>query len=213
MSNIPQGTKFHGVAPSVDTKDRKSARLNALSEAYTIDDMVDYFGTRGLFTQIEHGPVVENTTDELTIIGNGLGSLSVPANGFVRGNTFRVYVEGSLSSLNNSELTINIRDNGNVLATTGAMTLVETSGNYYYLDVNFVIRQVGEAGTAEIMTSGAFNYTKISNNRSEVIGFDQDNTTTFDTTTDSILDITAQWGAASASNSIDTHVLILQRVF
>jgi hypothetical protein len=81
------------------------------------------------------------------------------------------------------------------------------------MNITFVIREVGTAGTAEIMTSGSFNYTKISNNRSEVIGFEQDNTTTFDTTTDSILNITAQWGAASASNSIDTHVLTLQRVF
>jgi hypothetical protein len=213
MSNIPQGTKFHGVDPSVETINKGSATANALRDAYSIDDMVNYFGTRGLFTQIEHGPVVENTTDELTIIGNGLGSLSVPANGFARGNTFRVYMEGSLSSLNNAELTINIRDNGNVLATTGAMTLVETSGNFYYMNITFVIREVGTAGTAEIMTSGSFNYTKISNNRSEVIGFEQDNTTTFDTTTDSTLNITAQWGAADPSNSIDAHILILQRVF
>lgn len=211
--SIPQGTKFHGVAPSVDTANRGSATANARRDAYTIDQMVDYIGSRGLFTQIEDGPVVENTTDELTIIGNGLGSLSIPANGFVRGNTFKCYLEGSLSSLNNAELTINIRDNGSVLATTGAMTLVETSGNFYQMDITFVIREVGAAGTAEIMTSGSFNYTKTSNNRSEVIGFEQDNTTTFDTTTDSTLDITAQWGAADASNSIDTHVLTLQRVF
>jgi hypothetical protein len=47
----------------------------------------------------------------------------------------------------------------------------------------------------------------------EVIGFEQDNTTTFDTTTDSTLNITAQWGAADPANSIDTHALTLQRVF
>jgi hypothetical protein len=211
--SIPQGTKFHGVAPSVDTANRGSATANARRDAYTIDQMVDYIGSRGLFTQIAHSTPVTDTTDELTIIGDGLGSLLVPANGFVRGNTFRVYMEGSLSSLNNAELTINIRDNGSVLATTGAMTLVETSDNFYHMNITFVIREVGAAGTAEIMTSGSFNYTKTSNNRSEVIGFEQDNTTTFDTTTDSTLDITAQWGAADASNSIDTHVLTLQRVF
>ena len=213
MGNIPQGTKFHGVDPSVETVNKGSATANALRDAYTIDDMVNYFGVKGLFTQIEHGPVVENTTDELTIIGNGLGSLSIPANGFVRGNTFKCYLEGSLSSLNNADLTINIRENGNILATTGAMSLVSTSGNFYQMEITFVIRQIGAAGTAEIMTSGAFNYTKTSNNSPEVIGFEQDNTTTFDTTTDSTLDITAQWGAANASNSIDTHVLTLQRVF
>ena len=213
MSNIPQGTKFHGVAPSVETVNKGSATANAWRDAYTIDDMVNYIGAKGLFSQTEDGPAVANTTDELTIIGNGEGSLSVPANGFANGNTFRAYVEGDLSSLNNAELTINIRDNGNILATTGPMTLVTTSGNYYYLDVNFVIRQVGEAGTAELMTSGMFQYTKTANNAPEVIGFNNLNSTTFDTTTDSTLNITAQWGAADPSNSIDAHILILQRVF
>ena len=213
MGNIPQGTKFRGVAPSVETVNKGSATANAWRDAYTIDDMVNYFGTRGIFSQTEDGPVVSDTTDELTIIGNGEGSLSVPANGFSKGNTFRVYIEGDLSSLNNADLTINIRENGNILATTGAMSLVSTSGNYYYLDVNFVIRQVGEAGTAELMTSGMFQYTKSANDTPEVIGFNNLNSTTFDTTTDSTLNITAQWGAADPSNSIDTHVLILQRVF
>lgn len=211
--SIPQGTKFHGVAPSVDTANRGSATANARRDAYTIDQMVDYIGSRGLFTQIADSTPVTDTTDELTIIGDGLGSLFVPANGFVRGNTFRVYMEGNLSSLNNAELTINIRDNGNVLATTGAMTLVSTSGNFYQMEITFVIREVGAAGTAEIMTSGTFNYTKTSNNNPEVIAFEQLNDTTFDTTSLSTLDITAQWGAADALNSIDTHVLTLQRVF
>jgi len=213
MSNIPQGTKFHGVDPSVETINKGSATANALRDAYTIDDMVNYFGTKGLFSQTEDGPDVENTTDELTIIGNGLGSLSIPANGFAKGNTFRAYIEGDLSSLNNAELTINIRDNGNILATTGPMTLVTTSGNYYYLDVNFVVRQIGAAGAAQLMTSGMFQYTKTANNTPEVIGFNNLNSTTFDTTTDSTLNITAQWGAADPSNSIDAHILILQRVF
>ncbi len=213
MSDIPAGTKFHGVDPSVETVNKGSATANALRDAYTIDDMVNYFGVKGLFTQIEHGPVVENTTDELTIIGNGLGSLSIPANGFVRGNTFKAYIEGDLSSLNNADLTINIRDNGNILATTGVISLVNTSGNYYHIDITFVVREIGGAGTAELMTSGSFHYTKTSNNSPEVIGFENINNTTFDTTTLSTLDITAQWGAADPANSIDAHILTLQRIF
>ena len=213
MSNIPQGTKFHGVDPSVETVNKGSATANALRDAYTIDDMVNYFGVKGLFTQIEDGPVVENTTDELTIIGNGLGSLSIPANGFTKGNSFRAYIEGDLSSLNNAELTINIRDNGNILASTGPMTLVTTSGNYYYLDITFVVREIGAAGVASLMTSGVFQYTKTANNTPETIGFNNLNNTTFDTTTLSTLDITAQWGAADPANSIDAHILTLQRIF
>ena len=39
MTKIPAGTKFHGVAASIDTRDKKSARLNALSEAFSIEDI------------------------------------------------------------------------------------------------------------------------------------------------------------------------------
>ena len=35
---IPDGTKFHGVDPSVDTLDRGSASRDALRETYTIED-------------------------------------------------------------------------------------------------------------------------------------------------------------------------------
>jgi hypothetical protein len=39
MTQIPAGTKFHGVAASIDTRDKKSATLNALSEAFSIEDI------------------------------------------------------------------------------------------------------------------------------------------------------------------------------
>ena len=42
MSTIPVGTKFHGVAPGVDTLDRGSALIDTLREAYTIDDIASY---------------------------------------------------------------------------------------------------------------------------------------------------------------------------
>ena len=39
--SIPDGTKFHGVSPSVDTSNRGSASLNSKRDAYTIDDICD----------------------------------------------------------------------------------------------------------------------------------------------------------------------------
>jgi hypothetical protein len=39
---IPAGTKFHGVAPLVDTVNKGSAQANALRDAYTIDQVSDY---------------------------------------------------------------------------------------------------------------------------------------------------------------------------
>lgn len=39
MIQIPAGIKFHGVAASVDTRDKKSASRNALHEAFSIEDI------------------------------------------------------------------------------------------------------------------------------------------------------------------------------
>eukprot|EP01047_Picozoa_sp_COSAG01_P022407 COSAG01_NODE_1329_length_10704_cov_34.202074_10_plen_193_part_00 len=41
---IPNGTKFHGVAPSVDTENRGSASLNAKRDVYTYPD--DFGGSK-----------------------------------------------------------------------------------------------------------------------------------------------------------------------
>ena len=38
---IPAGTKFHGVAPSVDTTDRGSATVQLLRDAYTIEQFCE----------------------------------------------------------------------------------------------------------------------------------------------------------------------------
>jgi hypothetical protein len=39
MTSIPEGTKFHGVAPFVDTTNKGSATANAMRDAYTIEDI------------------------------------------------------------------------------------------------------------------------------------------------------------------------------
>ena len=46
---IPAGTKFHGVAPSVDTTDKGSASRDALRDAYTIEE-IGSAGTSDVYT-------------------------------------------------------------------------------------------------------------------------------------------------------------------
>lgn len=41
MATIPSSTKFIGLAASVDTTERRSAMINAESEAYTMQDIID----------------------------------------------------------------------------------------------------------------------------------------------------------------------------
>ena len=46
---IPSGTKFHGVAPFVDTENKGSAQANAMRDAYTIEEIVGA-GTSDTYT-------------------------------------------------------------------------------------------------------------------------------------------------------------------
>lgn len=46
---IPAGTKFHGVAPGVETEDKGSARVSADREAYTIEE-IGAAGTSDVYT-------------------------------------------------------------------------------------------------------------------------------------------------------------------
>lgn len=179
----------------------------------TIDQYVPDSMDGGLFSQTASSPAVTNTTVETGLINGGVGVLFVPANNFRVGDSFVAKVNGKVSALNNAQLTIKIKANATIIANPGVLTLVAATNNYYDLELHFTVRAIGPAGTAQLMTSGSFLYNKSSNNVPERIGFESLDTTTFDTTIDNQLDITVQWGAASASNSIDSHLFNLYKIF
>jgi hypothetical protein len=167
----------------------------------------------GLFSQTSDSVAVTNTTVESSLISTGVGTLSVPANGFQVGAAYIAYLSGVMSSQNNATMEIHLRSNGFVLADTDPMILSATTGKFWELHVNFVIRAIGGGGVAAIVTSGRFSYNKDSGNIPESIGFSDVNNTTFDTTINNTLTVTATWGNASPSNSIQTRIFNLYRVY
>lgn len=167
----------------------------------------------GLYAQTAPSTPVTNTIVATSLIDGGVGSLSIPANGFQVGDSFTANFWGKMSSLNNATLEIHISSNGVTLADTGVMTLVTTTNKVWNLEIDFTIRSLGGAGVASIVTAGRFNYNKNSNNTPENVGFFLLNNTTFDTTIANNLVVTAQWGSASASNSIETELFNLYRTY
>lgn len=74
---IPPGTKFHGVAPGVDTENRGSKRKNSDRQAYTIEEM-GVGGGGGTFTEdIQYNLTGNLSFGRLT----GSGTYPVPAEG------------------------------------------------------------------------------------------------------------------------------------
>jgi hypothetical protein len=166
-----------------------------------------------LYTQTASSTPVTNTTTETSLLDGGLGSLSIPADGFNVGDSFHAILTGHISAVNNHTLTIRIKSGSVIFATTGAITMAGTTGKHWKLEVFFTVRTIGAAGVASIATGGAFMYTKDASNNFEGINFSTENTTTFDTTISNTLSITAQWGTANAGDSIYSEIFTLNKTY
>ena len=166
-----------------------------------------------LYTQTASSTPVTNTTTETSLLDGGLGSLSIPADGFNVGDSFHAILTGHISAVNNHTLTIRIKAGSVVLATTGAITMAGTTGKHWKLEMFFTVRSIGAAGVASIATGGAFMYTKNASTNFEGINFSTENTTTFDTTVSNTLVITAQWNTNNAGNSIYSEIFTLNKTY
>ena len=167
----------------------------------------------GLFAQTSNSVPVSGTTNEGSIIGTGVGTLSVPASGFSIGDSFNVTVMGHLSAKNNDELTIRIKADSLILGTVGPITMSQTTDEHFDLQLYFTIRAIGGAGVASIMSGGQFNYLKDASFTFEGADYTNINNITFDTTISNTLDITAQWNSSDIQNSIYSEILILNKIY
>lgn len=166
----------------------------------------------GLYSQTAISTTIVNTNIETSLIGPGVGTLSVAPNSFSVGDSFVARMGGEISNVNSTNIIFTLQTMGFVLVSTGLISLKLGTNQFWQLEVNFTIRQTGVAGVAAIISNGSF--THIRNNTSvDVFGFNTINNTTFDTTIWNTLDITAQWQTASASNSIHSDYFCLNKIY
>jgi hypothetical protein len=168
----------------------------------------------GLFAQTANSTIVTNTTTETTIIGTGVGTLTVPANGFAVGDSFRAVFGGVMNANNNQTIRIRVRAGSVLLLDSGLQNLGSSViDDVWSLNIDFTIRQTGAAGVASIVSLGGFHYTKTNNASVQGFGFNVVNNTTFSTTISNVLDVTAQWGSASTGNNIYSDIFILNKTY
>ena len=183
-----------------------STQINILSaNPYTI--------TGGLYAQTALGTAITNTTTETSMVGTGVGSLSVPPNFFKVGDSFAAKMCGNLSSESNEDLYIRIESNGNDIADPGFIKLNLTTNKFFELMIDFTITKIGAAGVAELFVNGQFSYNKNANTNIDGRNFALINNTTFDTTVLNTLTITAQWASAKIGNSIQSQNFVLNKTY
>jgi hypothetical protein len=170
--------------------------------------------TGGLFAQTANSTPVTATTVETSLVNGGVGSMSVPANGFAVGDSFNAALSGVMDAANNQTIQIRVKAGSVVLLDSGVQSLSNAIiDDIWTLNIDFTIRQIGAAGVASIASFGRFTYSKTSNASIEGFGMNTINSTTFDTTVSNTLDITVQWGSNNAENSIYTDVFVLNKTY
>jgi hypothetical protein len=169
--------------------------------------------SNGLYAQTSLSTEIVNTNVESSLVGAGVGTLTVPANAFRVGDSFTAKMCGRMSCLNNSNLTIYITTNNINIVSIPLIGLVTATDKIWDLIIDFTISQIGNLGVADMHVNGTFNYNRQSNNQFVATNFLTTNLPDFDTTISNTLDIKAKWGAASANNSIQSQNFNLFRIF
>jgi hypothetical protein len=167
----------------------------------------------GLFAQTANSTPITSGT-ETSIIGNGVGTLSVPENGFSVGGSFRADFGGIMSCKNNETLTIKIKSGTTDLSISPLLQMPLTTNQVWLLNINFTVRKIGGLNTASIVVLSELHVLKLASGTQQGFGWNTINATTFDTTILNTLDVTFQWGSNSpATNSIYSDIFVLNKIY
>lgn len=162
-----------------------------------------YF-TEQLAWAVADGTAVANTTTEAIIFPN----VTIPANYMNDGRTLRLRAFGKLSTTGTPTMTFAIRwggVSGTILANTEAITCASGAANTAWsIEAYIQTRTNGSTGTLLVIGDVVVNLTASTNTSGTfgVSGFDAPAAVTVDLTADTALSLTADWSAASASNSL-----------
>jgi len=153
---------------------------------------------------------VENTVAETSLWNPfGLGSRLIPANTLQRGDVFTIKMGGFMRTDGGGEsITLRITNGATVLITTGAIQLNSIATlQGWELELDLSIGLLGTPTNADLRVNGQFTY-QDTGGGGDYAGsmIDFANSTTFDTTIDNTWDVTVQWNAASANNTISSRL-------
>lgn len=145
---------------------------------------------------------VANTTTETSLFSTGVGSATIAAALLIPGKTISVIGGGIFSTtITPGNLTIKVKMGGVTIATGTITNLVGSQTNDpFEIGCQIVCYTNGATGT--VMVNGNMNYQSGTLQRGFVALNNTGATTTINTTTSNLIDISATWATANASNSI-----------
>lgn len=156
-------------------------------------------GSGGQFAQTAD-QTIANTTTETTCFGSGVGALTLPANELVVGKTIRIKLVGRIStSATPGSVTVKLKLGSAVIASRTFTPSANLAGRHLQIEAVITCRSTGVSGT--VMGQGLTTIVFLD---TTTLGHYMQATspTTVDTTISQAIDVTWDWGTASASNTV-----------
>ena len=167
----------------------------------------------GLYAQTALSTPVVFASGEASLIGAGVGYLTVPANSFKVGDSFTAKMCGQLTCANNQILHFRVRSNGVVIIDALEYTLATSTNKFFDLILDFTVTKIGGLGVAELFANGVFTYNRNSSTAIEGVNFGLIDSTLFNTTVNNTISITAEWITNNDLNTIRSQNFTLTKVY
>ena len=167
----------------------------------------------GVYAGTSDGTLINNTVEQSVLPGSGVGSLSIPPNGFAVGDCFHCVVAGDCVFDKDDTIQIKLKENGNILAQTPIINLedAQAGDNAFEIEIDFTIRSIGALGS--IATNFDFTYNKDGIESKDFRGTRAMDVQPIDTTVSSTLDISVQFPTNVTPSSLQTRLFRLQKVY
>jgi hypothetical protein len=169
--------------------------------------------TGGVYMTTSSANIITSTTTETSLLvgSAGIGSLTIPANGFTV-SSYHLNLSGRFSSKNGDTATLRLKT-GSVDMGSIVSDLTGSTNESFEIEVDFSIRVLGGSGTAEISTNFDFTFSDGSTQNWRGDRNVEVNSTTFSTEISNTLDITVQFNSTSVNNSIQCLQVILTKTY
>ncbi len=195
IGGTPTGARQWSVPDVSDTFAGLAAAQTFTNKTLTNPIINSFVNAGPIFAQT--ASVTVANTSNLTLVGAGQGSVTLPASFLSAGKSIKLHMLGVMSSTSAPTITLSVKVGSSILATTAAGASGNGTNNVFEIELVITCRTTGVSGT--IFAQGFYTEHYAS-------GLIQDmpRTTAFtiDTTATNTLDVLAQWGTMAAGNTI-----------
>jgi hypothetical protein len=159
-------------------------------------------------TSIQSGDTINTTAAETNFATN----FAIPANALTVGKSIRVWASGVYGTLGSGTVTVQLKvklGTTTILDSSAITTAISIAARVWTIDARLIVTAVGASGTIE--AKGVFRIPTANTD----VGFSSaavggDATVTIDTTAGQTLQVSAQHGASSASNTIKMRQFLVE---